>query len=134
MGAAAAARRLHRESRLLLLLCGQWHCQCHDEEKGAVVPSLAALIGTRRRRPSGDSGARTSPQWLSVCPSELESLSSSVVCPQGSRERTTWPGFPNKQQQQKRATIFFCTLPSRFELVCCCLFVCFCSVKKEKKK
>ena len=59
VGAAAAAPRCHRESQPLLLLCAYRHC--HNEEKGHRVPSLGGA-GTKLRRSSGDSDARTSPQ------------------------------------------------------------------------
>ena len=67
VGAAAAAPRSHWKSQPLLLLCALWHCD--DEGKGHGVPSFGGA-GTKLGRPSGDSDARTTPQWLSVCPRE----------------------------------------------------------------
>ena len=67
MGAAATARLFHSERQSLLLPCAHWHC--HGEEKGQGVPFLGCA-GTKTSKTLGDNDARTSPQWLSVCPQE----------------------------------------------------------------
>ena len=58
VGAATAVPRSDGESQPLLLPCAYWYCQ--DEEKGHGVPSLGGA-GSKLRRPSGDSDARTNP-------------------------------------------------------------------------
>ena len=67
VGMAAAAPCSHWDRQLSLLLCVHW--RYHDEEKGHGVPCLGGAL-TKLWRPSGDSDAHNSPQWLSVCPQE----------------------------------------------------------------
>ena len=67
LGAVAAAPCSHWENQLSLLLCVHW--RYHDEEKGHGVLCLGGAL-TKLWRPSGDSDAHNSPQWLSVCPQE----------------------------------------------------------------
>ena len=61
-GSSCTSLTVRKSTGVKLLLGVHWHC--HDEEKGHGVPSSGGA-GTKLRRPSGDSDARTSPLWLS---------------------------------------------------------------------
>ena len=69
VGAAPTVPRSHWESLALLLLYAHWHCHDWGKKKCHGVSYLGGA-GIKLWRPSGESDARTSLQWLSVYPQE----------------------------------------------------------------